>query len=152
MRGVKVELTLDESSFVGTGIAPFRAFLEDRQAVGAPGKNWLFFGEQHFSYDFLYQLEWLDYLEEGTLSELSLAFSRDQKEKIYVQDRLLERGAEIYQWLDSGAHLYVCGDASRMAKDVDAALRAVVAEFGMISIAEASEKKTGLARPCRRLA
>ncbi|NLT69303.1 MAG: assimilatory sulfite reductase (NADPH) flavoprotein subunit [Verrucomicrobiaceae bacterium] len=114
----------------GTGIAPFRAFIEERSARGAKGKNWLFFGEQHFSYDFLYQLEWLDYLEEGTLSELSLAFSRDQKEKIYVQDRLVERGAEIYQWLESGAHLYVCGDASRMAKDVQQALLGIIAEHG----------------------
>lgn len=121
----------------GTGIAPFRAFVEERSARGAKGKNWLFFGDQHFSYDFLYQLEWLDYLEDGTLSELSLAFSRDQKEKIYVQHRLLERGAEIYQWLESGAHLYVCGDASRMAKDVQQALMEIISRHGGKSPEEA---------------
>lgn len=114
----------------GTGIAPFRAFVEERAAREAKGKNWLFFGDQHFSYDFLYQLEWLDYLEEGVLTEMSTAFSRDQKEKIYVQDRLRERGAEIYRWLEEGAHLYVCGDASRMAKDVQQALIELVAEHG----------------------
>lgn len=121
----------------GTGIAPFRAFVEERSARGAKGKNWLFFGDQHFSYDFLYQLEWLDYLEDGTLTDLSLAFSRDQREKIYVQHRLLERGAEIYQWLESGAHLYVCGDASRMAKDVQQALIDIIAEHGGKSPADA---------------
>ena len=114
----------------GTGIAPFRAFVEERSARGAKGKNWLFFGDQHFSYDFLYQLEWLDYLEDGTLSDLSLAFSRDQKEKIYVQHRLLERGAEIFQWLEAGAHLYVCGDATKMAKDVQQALMDIIAQHG----------------------
>lgn len=114
----------------GTGIAPFRAFVEERAARGAKGKNWLFFGDQHFSYDFLYQLEWLDYLESGVLTDLSLAFSRDQKEKIYVQHRLTERGAEIYRWLEEGAHLYVCGDASRMAKDVQQALMDLIARHG----------------------
>lgn len=114
----------------GTGIAPFRAFVEERAARGAKGKNWLFFGDQHFSYDFLYQLEWLDYLESGVLTDLSLAFSRDQKEKIYVQHRILERGAEIYRWMEEGAHLYVCGDASRMAKDVQQALMDVIAAHG----------------------
>ncbi|MEQ1840343.1 MAG: assimilatory sulfite reductase (NADPH) flavoprotein subunit, partial [Verrucomicrobiales bacterium] len=114
----------------GTGIAPFRAFVEERAARGAKGRNWLFFGDQHFSYDFLYQLEWLDYLESGVLSELSLAFSRDQKEKIYVQHRLIERGADIYRWLEEGAHLYVCGDASRMAKDVQQALIDLIAQHG----------------------
>lgn len=114
----------------GTGIAPFRAFIEERSARGAKGKNWLFFGDQHFSYDFLYQLEWLDYLEDGTLSDLSLAFSRDQKEKIYVQHRLLERGEEIFQWLEGGAHLYVCGDATKMAKDVQQALMDIIAQHG----------------------
>ena len=111
--------------------------MEERSACGAKGKNWLFFGDQHFSYDYLYQLEWLDYLEDGTLADLSLAFSRDQREKIYVQHRLLERGAEIYQWLESGAHLYVCGDASRMAKDVQQALIGIIAEHGGKSPADA---------------
>lgn len=114
----------------GTGIAPFRAFVEERAARGAKGKNWLFFGDQRFSYDYLYQLEWLDYLESGVLTDLSLAFSRDQKEKIYVQHRILERGEELYRWMEEGAHLYVCGDASRMAKDVQQALMDVVAVHG----------------------
>jgi sulfite reductase (NADPH) flavoprotein alpha-component len=123
----------------GTGIAPFRAFIEERAAREAKGKNWLFFGDQHFSYDFLYQLEWLDYLNEGILTELSLAFSRDQKEKIYVQQRLRERGAEVWSWLESGAHFYVCGDASRMAKDVHQALLELIAEHGRKTPAEAKE-------------
>jgi sulfite reductase (NADPH) flavoprotein alpha-component len=121
----------------GTGIAPFRAFVEERSARGAKGKNWLFFGDQHFSYDFLYQLEWLDYLEDGILTDLSLAFSRDQKEKIYVQHRLIERGAEIFEWMEAGAHLYVCGDASRMAKDVQQALMDIIAEHGKKTPVEA---------------
>jgi sulfite reductase (NADPH) flavoprotein alpha-component len=123
----------------GTGIAPFRAFVEERAAREAKGKNWLIFGDQHFSYDFLYQLEWLDYLNDGVLTELSLAFSRDQKEKIYVQQRLRERGAEIYQWLEDGAHFYVCGDASRMAKDVHQGLLDLIAEHGKKTPAEAKE-------------
>lgn len=114
----------------GTGIAPFRAFVEERAANDAKGKNWLFFGDQHFSYDFLYQLEWLDHLEDGNLTELTTAFSRDQKEKIYVQHRLLERGAEIWKWLEDGAHFYVCGDASKMAKDVHQALIDIAVEHG----------------------
>ncbi len=114
----------------GTGIAPFRAFVEERAATEAKGKNWLFFGDQHFSYDFLYQLEWLDYLEDGVLTELTTAFSRDQKEKIYVQHRLLERGAEIWKWLEEGAHFYVCGDATKMAKDVHQALIDIAIEHG----------------------
>ena len=121
----------------GTGIAPFRAFIEERAGREAKGKNWLFFGDQHFSYDFLYQLEWLDYLEDGILSDLSLAFSRDQKEKIYVQHRLLEHGAEIWKWLEDGANFYVCGDASRMAKDVHQALMDIAAEHGGKSPEEA---------------
>lgn len=114
----------------GTGIAPFRAFVEERAARGAKGKNWLFFGDQHFSYDYLYQLEWLDYLESGVLSEIGLAFSRDQKVKVYVQDRMRERGADLFRWMEEGAHLYVCGDASRMAKDVQQALIDIIAQHG----------------------
>ena len=102
----------------GTGIAPFRAFVEHRAEVGAKGKSWLIFGDQHFSYDFLYQLEWQDHLKSGALDRLDVAFSRDQPEKIYVQDRLRERAKELYAWLEEGAHFYVCGDASRMAHDV----------------------------------
>ncbi|EDY83619.1 sulfite reductase (NADPH) flavoprotein, alpha-component [Verrucomicrobiia bacterium DG1235] len=114
----------------GTGIAPFRSFVEERAATGAKGENWLFFGDQHYTYDFLYQTEWQDYLKKGVLSKLDLAFSRDQPEKIYVQDRLRENGKELWQWLDKGAYFYVCGDASRMAKDVNQALIDIVAEHG----------------------
>lgn len=121
----------------GTGIAPFRAFVEERVAREAKGKNWLFFGDQHFTTDFLYQLEWQDYLDEGALERIDLAFSRDQKEKIYVQDRIKENGEQVYQWLEDGAHLYVCGDASRMAKDVHQALMDIVAEHGKKSPEEA---------------
>ncbi|MDP0494597.1 MAG: assimilatory sulfite reductase (NADPH) flavoprotein subunit [Verrucomicrobiota bacterium JB024] len=106
----------------GTGIAPFRAFIEERAVNGTKGANWLFFGDQRYNYDFLYQLEWQDYLKKGVLNRLDVAFSRDQPEKIYVQDRLLENGKEIYRWLEEGAHFYVCGDASRMANDVHNAL------------------------------
>lgn len=114
----------------GTGIAPFRSFIEERAATGAKGENWLFFGDQHYTHDFLYQTEWQDYLKKGVLTKLDLAFSRDQPEKIYVQDRMRENGKEIWAWLDKGAYFYVCGDASRMAKDVNQALIDIVAEHG----------------------
>lgn len=114
----------------GTGIAPFRAFLEERAATGAKGKNWLFFGDQRRETDFLFQSEIEDYQSSGVLTKLSLAFSRDQAEKIYVQTRMLEEGAQLWQWLDEGAHFTVCGDASRMAKDVDAALHRIIAQHG----------------------
>jgi sulfite reductase (NADPH) flavoprotein alpha-component len=110
----------------GTGIAPFRAFVEHRSAMGSSGKNWLFFGDQHYSYDFLYQLEWQDYLKDGSLTRLDVAFSRDQPEKVYVQDRMIERAADLYKWLQEGAHFYVCGDANRMAHDVHQALISIV--------------------------
>ncbi len=111
----------------GTGVAPYRAFVEERVEAGAKGKNWLIFGERNFTNDFLYQLEWQDYLESGGLSRIDVAFSRDQPEKIYVQDRLWEQRAEVQRWLDEGAHLYVCGDEKRMAKDVDAILVKILA-------------------------
>lgn len=111
----------------GTGIAPFRAFLEERRAVGATGKAWLFFGDQRSDFDFLYRDELEAMLAAGTLTRLDTAFSRDQVEKIYVQDRILENGKEVWAWLDAGAHIYVCGDAKRMAKDVDAAIHQVIA-------------------------
>ncbi|WP_286270327.1 assimilatory sulfite reductase (NADPH) flavoprotein subunit [Thalassotalea hakodatensis] len=114
----------------GTGIAPFRAFLQERDAAEAEGDNWLFFGDQTFTQDFLYQLEWQGYLKSGLLTRLDLAFSRDQAEKIYVQDRLREHAADVYAWLERGAHLYVCGDMSRMAKDVETALIDIIAEQG----------------------
>ncbi len=117
----------------GTGVAPFRAFVEHRAALGGEGKNWLFFGDQHYTYDFLYQLEWQDFLKDGVLTRLDVAFSRDQPEKVYVQDRMIEQAEELYQWLEQGAHFYVCGDANRMAHDVHEALISVVENQAGIS-------------------
>lgn len=114
----------------GTGVAPFRAFVQERQQVGATGRNWLVFGNRHAADDFLYQLEWQQALKDGALHRLDVAFSRDQADKRYVQHVLRERGAELYVWLAGGAHLYVCGDAAQMAKDVHAALVALVATHG----------------------
>ncbi|RXK56685.1 sulfite reductase subunit alpha [Oleiharenicola lentus] len=114
----------------GTGIAPFRAFLEERRASGARGKNWLFFGDQKAASDFLYRNELTAMQTSGVLHRLDLAFSRDQAEKIYVQTRMLENAAELWTWLEAGAHFYVCGDASRMAKDVDLALHQVIEKAG----------------------
>jgi len=114
----------------GTGIAPFRAFLEERRAIGAPARNWLLFGDQHATTDYLYREELEAWKEDGFLTHLDLAFSRDQTEKIYVQNRMLEKAAELWSWLEQGAHFYVCGDASRMAKDVDAALHQVCQTAG----------------------
>jgi sulfite reductase (NADPH) flavoprotein alpha-component len=114
----------------GTGVAPFRAFVEHRSALGHPGKNWLFFGDQRYTYDFLYQLEWQDHLKSGVLSKLDVAFSRDQPEKIYVQQKMLEHAKELYAWLEEGAHFYVCGDASRMAHDVHETLLSIIEKQG----------------------
>ncbi len=129
----------------GTGIAPFRAFLHERRAVGADGKHWLFFGEQHAATDFYYRDELEEWRRDGFLNRLDLAFSRDQSDKIYVQDRMREQGAELWRWLQEGAHLYVCGDASRMAKDVDRALRDIAVAHGGLSAedGEALIKKLG---------
>ncbi|MDM7890582.1 sulfite reductase subunit alpha [Curtobacterium caseinilyticum] len=110
----------------GTGVAPFRGFLHERAATGATGRNWLFFGDQHRDTDFVYEDELTALQEQGVLDRLDLAFSRDQAEKVYVQTRMAERAAELYAWLEEGAHVYVCGDASRMAKDVEAALLQVI--------------------------
>ena len=123
----------------GTGIAPFRAFLQHRQATGARGRNWLFFGDQHAATDFLYEDELLRWLEDGLLTKLDLAWSRDQAEKVYVQHRMLEHASELWRWLEEGAAFYVCGDASRMARDVDAALHKVVQIGGGLSPDQASE-------------
>lgn len=123
----------------GTGIAPFRAFMQQRAADDAPGKNWLFFGNPHFTEDFLYQVEWQRYVKEGVLTRIDLAWSRDQKEKVYVQDKLREQGAELWRWINDGAHIYVCGDANRMAKDVEQALLEVIAEFGGMDTEAADE-------------
>jgi sulfite reductase (NADPH) flavoprotein alpha-component len=122
----------------GTGIAPFRAFLEERRATSAKGRNWLFFGNPHQAVDFLYQDEISGFLADGTLSRLDLAWSRDQKEKLYVQHLMIQQGAELWSWLKDGAAFYVCGDASRMAKDVDAALHTVAEEHGGLSKEDAA--------------
>ncbi|WP_224250104.1 assimilatory sulfite reductase (NADPH) flavoprotein subunit [Hyalangium gracile] len=114
----------------GTGVAPFRAFVQERAEVGGRGRNWLFFGEQHFRSQFLYQTEWQEALKKGELHRISLAFSRDQAEKIYVQQRLREAGKDVYAWLEGGAHLYVCGEAQRMAPDVHAALLDIISTQG----------------------
>ena len=114
----------------GTGIAPFRAFIEERDETAAKGDTWLFFGDQRYTYDFLYQLELQDHLKSGALTKLDVAFSRDQPEKVYVQNKMHEQGEEIYKWLEAGAYFYVCGDAERMAKDVNTALIDIVAKHG----------------------
>lgn len=114
----------------GTGIAPFRAFMQQRDNDGAGGKNWLFFGNPHFTDDFLYQVEWQKYVKDGLLTNIDLAWSRDQEEKVYVQDKIRAKGAEVWRWIEEGAHIYVCGDANRMAKDVEQALLDVVVGHG----------------------
>ncbi len=133
----------------GTGIAPFRAFMQERDSTDAEGKNWLFFGNPNFTQDFLYQTEWQGYLKSGLLSKISLAFSRDQAKKVYVQDRLKENGKEVFEWLEQGAHFYICGDALRMAKDVETTLLALVAEHGNKTVAQAKEYVTNLRKSKR---
>lgn len=129
----------------GTGIAPFRGFLHDRRADGHTGRNWLFFGEQHEATDFYYRDELLGLRDEGFLTRLDVAFSRDQRQKIYVQDRMLEHGVELWRWLEDGAHFYVCGDASRMAKDVDDTLTAIARRHGGLSEDDATAYVKSLA-------
>lgn len=123
----------------GTGVAPFRAFLGEREETGASGKSWLFYGDQHFLTDFLYQVEWQRWLKDGVLTRMDVAFSRDQERKIYVQHRMLEKAKELYAWLEEGAVVYVCGDESRMAHDVHAALEAVLRQEGGLSEDAAAE-------------
>jgi sulfite reductase (NADPH) flavoprotein alpha-component len=123
----------------GTGIAPFRAFLEERQATGASGDNWLFFGDQHAASDFLYEEQLKAMLKGGVLTRLDTAFSRDQAAKIYVQDRIAENAAELYQWLERGAYFYICGDASRMAKSVEVALLDAIAKGAQATPDRAAE-------------
>jgi sulfite reductase (NADPH) flavoprotein alpha-component len=123
----------------GTGIAPFRAFLQDRAASGAKGRNWLFFGDQKRATDFLYEEDWDRWKREGILTRIDTAFSRDQLLKVYVQDRMREGAAELWAWIKAGAHFYVCGDAKRMAKDVDVALHDVIAGQGNMTPAEAAD-------------
>ena len=133
----------------GTGIAPFRAFLEEREARGAKGRNWLFFGDQKRITDFLYEDQIVDWQRRGVLTKLDLAFSRDQAEKIYVQQRMRENAAELWQWMEQGGHFYVCGDAKRMAKDVEDTLLAIAGEHGKKSAAEAKAWLDGLAKAGR---
>lgn len=136
----------------GTGIAPFRAFLEERRARGAKGRNWLFFGDRRAAQDFLYRRELESFVADGSLSRLDTAFSRDGDGKVYVQDRMRQQAAELWRWLDEGAHFYVCGDGARMAKDVDACLQEIVAAQGRMSRAEAKlavEQMAAERRYCR---
>ncbi len=133
----------------GTGIAPFRAFMQERDAQDAQGNNWLFFGNPNFTQDFLYQTEWQGYVKSGLLSKVSLAFSRDQAEKVYVQHRLVEQGAEVYKWLEQGAHFYVCGDANHMAKDVEQALLDIYQTHGKQTADEAKKSLLALRKAKR---
>lgn len=133
----------------GTGVAPFRGFVQQRAATGASGRNWLIFGNPRFRSDFLYQLEWQKALKSGQLHRLDLAFSRDGATKTYVQNRLAERGSELWAWLQAGAHLYVCGDATRMAKDVHATLLAIAQQHGGLDRDAAADYFTGLERNAR---
>jgi sulfite reductase (NADPH) flavoprotein alpha-component len=133
----------------GTGIAPFRAFLEERQATGAKGDNWLFFGEQRRSLDFLYQEQLEGMHRDGVLTRLDTAFSRDQAKKVYVQDRMQEHAAELYAWLERGAYFYVCGDASRMAKDVELALLDAIAKGSNGTLEHAEEYLAGMKKEKR---
>ena len=123
----------------GTGVAPFRGFVQERAGNGAKGRNWLLFGNPHFRTDFLYQVEWQQALRDGRLHRLDLAFSRDHEHKVYVQDRLREHGAQLHAWIQSGAHVYVCGDATRMARDVHAALLEAIAVHGGKSADDAND-------------
>lgn len=123
----------------GTGVAPFRAFLGEREETGAEGKSWLFYGDQHFSTDFLYQIEWQRWLKDGVLTRMDVAFSRDTDQKVYVQHRMLEKSKELYQWLQEGASVYVCGDEKRMAHDVHETLAKIIEQEGGFSSEEAAE-------------
>lgn len=122
----------------GTGIAPFRSFVQEQVAREGTGRSWIFFGDQRRAYDYLYEEEWESYLQENKIARIDLAFSRDQEQKIYVQDKMLEAGEELWNWLQNGAHFYICGDASRMAKDVDQALHTIVEQHGKMSADEAA--------------
>lgn len=147
------KLPLDTADIImvgpGTGIAPFRSFLYERAARQASGKNWLFFGEQHIESDFLYQADLLNFLQTGVLTHLDLAFSRDQQEKIYVQDRMREKGAALYNWVNKGAHIYICGKRDPMSRDVEAALADILMQFGSMTETEARKYLSGLSNQGR---
>jgi sulfite reductase (NADPH) flavoprotein alpha-component len=133
----------------GTGVAPFRAYLQERKAIGASGRNWLFFGEQRSQCDYFYRDEFESLQKQGVLTKLHTAFSRDQPHKVYVQHRLMENAKEVYAWLQEGAHFYVCGDEARMAKDVDVALHQIVEKEGAFSPEAASAYVEGLRKEKR---
>jgi sulfite reductase (NADPH) flavoprotein alpha-component len=135
----------------GTGLAPFRGFLQEREAVGAGGRNWLVFGHRNYTHDFLYQLELQDWLKSSLLTRLDVAFSRDQPEKRYVQNTLWESRSELYRWLKDGAALYVCGDANAMAKDVHAVLLRILADQGKQDEAGAKAELDAIRRDGRYL-
>lgn len=135
----------------GTGVAPYRSFLQEREQNSTKGKSWLFFGNQHFKKDFLYQLEWQKLLKKGTLQKLDVAFSRDQEEKTYVQHRLKENGKEVFKWLENGAHFYICGDKKHMAKDVQTSLLEIIQNEGGITPEKAEEYLKNMKREKRLL-
>jgi sulfite reductase (NADPH) flavoprotein alpha-component len=135
----------------GTGVAPFRAFVQERRAQEAPGRSWLFFGDRRYTHDFLYQLEWQDALKDGALTRIDVAFSRDAPQKVYVQDRLYERRADVIAWLEGGAYFYVCGDAKNMAKDVRATLVRAFEDVKGLSALDAEVAVTKLERDKRYL-
>jgi sulfite reductase (NADPH) flavoprotein alpha-component len=135
----------------GTGVAPFRSFVQERRAAGATGKSWLFFGDRTYTHDFLYQLEWQDALKDGALTRMDVAFSRDTPQKVYVQNRLWDRRRELVEWLDDGAYFYVCGDAKQMAKDVRGTLVRAFADVKAIAPAAAEQAVSGLERGRRYL-
>jgi sulfite reductase (NADPH) flavoprotein alpha-component len=135
----------------GTGVAPFRAFVQERRAIGAGGRSWLFFGDRQFTHDFLYQLEWQEALQDGALGRMDVAFSRDRPEKIYVQHRMWNARRDLVDWIENGAYVYVCGDAKTMAKDVRATLVRAFADVKTISAVEAEGAVSALERERRYL-
>ena len=135
----------------GTGVAPFRAFMQDRDAAGLTGKSWLFFGDQHYTHDFLYQLEWQDLVERGVLGRIDVAFSRDQDAKVYVQHRMWDARRDLHAWIEDGATLYVCGDQTRMARDVHTALRDVIADGAGVAAEAAEERLAAMKKQGRYL-
>ena len=135
----------------GTGVAPFRSFMQEREEIGATGKSWMFFGDQHFVTDFLYQTEWQKWLKNGVLTNMDVAFSRDSDEKVYVQHRMLQHSKELYQWLQEGAYFYVCGDKDRMAKDVQNTLIEIIEKEGNLNREQAEEYLSELRQQKRYL-
>jgi sulfite reductase (NADPH) flavoprotein alpha-component len=135
----------------GTGVAPFRAFVQERRAIKGEGRSWLFFGDRQFTHDFLYQLDWQEALKDGSLTRMDVAFSRDTPKKIYVQDKMWEKRHDLVEWLESGAHFYVCGDAKNMAKDVRATLVRSYADVKALSPEAAEQVVVALERDKRYL-